>query len=301
MVNLSVALDCRNFFFGLNMVFFRMQKLVQWPSVILILFILTSFHPRPITWTALGDSITYLNDHPDETGNRVTKGYMTRVTDSLGDVTFINQGHNGWTSVGIAKAIEQLGLRRTDVYSVLLGTNDWWQGIPAGTLQDFTNNTGTATVSGAFRIIIDKIRSLNQRAKIILITPMQRGDFVYIADKHNNAWGSYKAKDGQVLASIVNAIKAIGEKERITVIDLYNNESLQVKDLVKFKRLKDPSSESFRDYTYPDYLDIPFNADKDQYPYPMEAIGMTYDGLHPSDAGNEVIAGLIRKEISKFE
>jgi hypothetical protein len=29
--------------------------------------------PKKITWVAIGDSITYLNDHPDETGNRVKK------------------------------------------------------------------------------------------------------------------------------------------------------------------------------------------------------------------------------------
>src|SRR5690349_16022236 len=71
-----------------------------------LLLILTSFSPKALTWVAIGDSITYLNEHQNETGNRVTKGYMTRVTERLPYIHYINQGHNGWTSGGIAQNIE---------------------------------------------------------------------------------------------------------------------------------------------------------------------------------------------------
>ena len=57
---------------------------------------------------AIGDSITYLNEHPDETGNRVTKGYMTRVAEKLPYIHYVNQGHNGWTSGGIAENFDKL-------------------------------------------------------------------------------------------------------------------------------------------------------------------------------------------------
>ncbi len=65
---------------------------------------------RKTTWVALGDSITYLNDHLDETGNRLTKGYMTQFTEKFPDVQYINQGHNGWTAISIAEKIETLGI-----------------------------------------------------------------------------------------------------------------------------------------------------------------------------------------------
>ena len=39
----------------------------------------------------------------------------------------------------------------------------------------------------AFRIIINKLRSLNEDARILLITPMQRVDFVYLTNMKNNA------------------------------------------------------------------------------------------------------------------
>lgn len=98
-----------------------MKKLVV---ILIIATLMVSFSPKEITWVAIGDSITYLNEHPDETGNRVTKGYMTRVVEKLPAVHYINQGHNGWTSAGIADKIETLGLTRADIYSVFLGTND---------------------------------------------------------------------------------------------------------------------------------------------------------------------------------
>ena len=57
--------------------------------------VITSFKPKEITWTAIGDSITYLNEHADETGNRISKGYMTMVTEKLPNIHYKNQGHNG--------------------------------------------------------------------------------------------------------------------------------------------------------------------------------------------------------------
>jgi len=264
-------------------------------SLLIMFSGLTAQTPKQITWTAIGDSITYLNDHADETGNRITKGYMTRVVEKMPGIKYINQGHNGWKAVDIANQIDSLGLLKADIYSIFLGTNDWWGGVPVGTLADYLNNTGTGTFYGSLKIIIDKVHRLNATAKIVLITPMQRGDFVYIADNHNNAWGSYKAKNGQQLSQFAAAVKSIGEQEQIKVVDLYNNNKLGIKKLVKFKRLKDPQTGNLKDYAYPAYTAIPFNADKDANPYPVAAMARTYDGLHPSDKGFEVIADLVVK------
>ena len=262
---------------------------------LLSFLILISFAsaPRKITWVAIGDSITYLNDHRDETGNRVTKGYMTLITEKYPRVQYINQGHNGWTSVNIADKIESLGLIKADVYSVFLGTNDWWQGKALGTIADYEENTGSKTVYGSFRIIISKLKQLNKKAKVILITPMQRGDFVYINNPKNNAYGSYKPKKEQTLEQFANAVIEIGKRKKIPVVDLYHESGITLDNMVNFKRLKDPASGEYRDLKYPDYLDVPFNPENDTYPYPVEASSMTYDGLHPSDKGYEVIATML--------
>jgi lysophospholipase L1-like esterase len=274
------------------------MKKVLLAAIVFCLF--ASFKRRELTWVAIGDSITYLNDHQNETGNRVTKGYMTRVVEKLPNVHFINQGHNGWTVVRMAENIEKLGLVKADVYSVFLGTNDWWHSGRLGTFADYQNNAGTATVYGAYRIIINKLRSLNPEAKIFLIAPMQRADFVYINNPKNNAYGSYKPKDGQTLEQFANAVDSIGKFEGFNVVDLYHKSGMKVKKLVKFKRLKDPQTGAYKNFSYPDYTTIPFNPETDEYPYPVEAMGITYDGLHPSDKGNEMIGKMVMKVLKKF-
>ena len=40
-----------------------------------------------IKWCAIGDSFTYLNDHLDETDNRVKKGYLTRTCEYFSNLS----------------------------------------------------------------------------------------------------------------------------------------------------------------------------------------------------------------------
>jgi len=263
-----------------------------------ILVVTSSFSSKQKVWIAIGDSITYLNDHINETGNRVTKGYMTCVAEKLPDIKYINQGHNGWTAGGIAKEIENLGLTDADIYPVFLGTNDWWAGRPVGTIDDYKNNTGNDTFFGSYRII-NKLRSLSKSARIILVAPMQRVNFVYVNDKKNNAWGSYKDKNGQSLEQFANAVVSIAQLEKLEVIDLYHNKQLKIESLVHFERMKDPETEKYKNYKYPEFANVPFNPETDEYPYPAEAINLTYDGLHPSDKGNAIIADILTKMLKK--
>lgn len=268
--------------------------------LLLIATLLSSFTQRKIVWVAIGDSITYLNDHLDETSYRLKSGYLTRVTSALPNVQYINQGHNGWKSTDIAANIDKLGLVRADVYTIFLGTNDWWGGILAGKIDDYKNATGTGTVFGSFRIIIDKVRQLNDQAKIILITPMQRSDFVYVLDHNNNAYGSYKPKNGQSLEDVANAVIAIGKYEHLPMIDIYHDPRFDIKNMVNFKRLKDPQSGEYIDFPYPQSTAIPYDPKTDEYPYPLTAINMTYDGLHPSNKGDSVIARLVVDSFDKL-
>lgn len=262
--------------------------------------LLSSYTHQELSWVAIGDSITYLNEHLDETGNRITKGYMTRVVERLPYIHYTNQGHNGWTAGRIATAIETLGLVKADMYSVFLGTNDWWAGRPLGRFEDYRRNTGNTTVYGSFRIIIDKLRSLNPQAPILLITPMQRVDFVYLSNFKNNAYGSYRPKNGQYLEAFAQAIDSIGRYEHLPVVDLYHRRGLQHKQLVRYKRLKDPQRGVYTNYKYPKFIDLPFSPETDEYPYPIGAVGKTYDGLHPSDKGYALISRRLVKVIRQY-
>lgn len=262
-------------------------------KIICISLIFISCSTQQKIWVALGDSITYLNDHRDETGNRITKGYLTRVTEQHPEITYVNKGYNGWTTIQVADKIKWLLIAEADIYSVFLGTNDWWHGNPLGKFDDYKNDTGNQTFFGAYRTITKTLKRINPKARIILITPMQRGDFVYIANMKNNAYGSYKAKAGQSLEQFANAVIAIGEYEKFEVVDLFHAPDLVVEKSVKFKRLKDPQTGSYRNFSYPEFVDVPFNPETDEYPYPLEAIDTTYDGLHPSDKGYEIIAQML--------
>jgi lysophospholipase L1-like esterase len=88
--------------------------------------------------------------------------------------------------------------------------------------------------------------------------------------------------------------------EHFAVIDLYKKSGMTLKKLVKYKRLKDPQTGEYKNYPYPSFIDIPFNPATDEYPYPQEAIDMTYDGLHPSDKGYAVIAKMLMKVMKKY-
>ncbi|QKZ14389.1 SGNH/GDSL hydrolase family protein [Spirosoma sp. KUDC1026] len=268
--------------------------------LIVLIFLSGATRPPVRTWVAIGDSITYLNDHPDETDHRITKGYMTRVAEKLPSLHYVNQGHNGWTAGRIARQIDTLGLVKADIYSIFLGTNDWWAGRPLGRFADYAQKTGNNTVYGSFRIIIDKLRALNPQARILLITPMQRVDFVYLFNFQNNAFGSYKPKNGQTLESFAVAIDSIGQYEHLDVLDLYHTSGLEMKKLVNYKRLKDPQTGAYRDYPYPAFIDIPFDPKADAYPYPVGAIAKTYDGLHPSDKGYALISRKLVKLLKRY-
>jgi len=274
-----------------------MKKLIL---LLVILSWISSCSPKKMSWVAIGDSITYLNEHVNDAENRLTKGYMTLVTEELRNISYTNQGYSGWTSKDIVDSMDVLNLQKADIYSVFLGTNDWWQGHPIGDFSDYKNNTGNTTLFGSFRLIINKLRLLNKDAHIILITPMQRVDFVQVGNLTNNAWGSYRDKNGQSLAAFIEAFREIGNYENFDVIDLYNDPELKIESLVKFKRLKDSSTGEYKDYPYPEFIDIPFNPETDEYPYPLDAMDLTYDGLHPSDKGFEIIARRLITLISNY-
>lgn len=265
-----------------------------------MLGLLTSFNNiKQKSWMAIGDSITYLNDKPELTKNRITKGYMTRVIEKLPGLRCKNIGMSGWTVSAIADNIDNLGIEKADFYTIFLGTNDWWTGKPIGTYSDYQNNTGNQTTYGAYRTIINKIRNLNSKAIIILMTPLQRTDYADI-NGNTTIHGSYKNHNGLLLSDYADAIKKIAIYDHIKLVDLYYNSGITPETAVRFKRLKNPKNGEYKKYSYPEYTTIPFNPDTDDYPYPPDAMNMTYDGLHPSDKGHTIIAGMLVKVLRKY-
>ena len=270
--------------------------------LLLAVLLLTSFSShKELTWMAIGDSITYLNGRPELTKNRISKAYMDDVVAQLPYVHFVNNGHPGWTAKAIADNINNLGLVKSDIYSVFLGTNDWWTCLPIGTYSDYENNTGNRTVYGSYRTIIDKIRSLNADGVIILITPLHRTDYVDLNNPSIFMHGDYSANnDGVYLSQYADAIKTIAKAGHLQLVDLFYKSGITTKNAVNYRRLRDPETHAYKNYTYPAYVSIPYNPATDEYPYPPEAMNWVYDGIHPSGKGHQRIADMLVKIMKKY-
>jgi lysophospholipase L1-like esterase len=133
-----------------------------------------------------------------------------------------------------------------------------------------------------------------------LMTPLQRTDYVDINDINSIIYGDYKAKNGHFLSEYADAVKTIAQKENFKLVDLYYKSGITIKNAVNYKRLRDPATGEYKNYTYPDYINIPFNPKTDDYPYPVEAMNFVYDGLHPSDKGHAIIAKMLVKIMKKY-
>lgn len=243
-----------------------------------------------IRWCAIGDSFTYLNDHLDETGYRVTKGYLSRIGEKIPELKLNNIGINGST---FRDWIDQ-PIPEADLYTVLLGTNDWHQGIPMGSEADFSGRTA-GTILGNLGILLDHIRKAAPEACVVVGNPVERTDFVYLWDPENNAQGSYAPEQGQTLSCISAAILKCCGLEGIATVNCHDLSGFTPENAVRFKRVR--RGERVEDLPYPDYTGIPFAPGEDPYPYPPEAARMTYDGLHPTDEGCEILADLFAERI----
>ena len=241
-----------------------------------------------IRWCAIGDSFTYLNDHLDETLFRLKKGYLTRILDKLPDLPLElnNIGINGstfqdWVSQPIPEA---------DVYTILLGTNDWHQLYPLGSETELKHRT-EGTILGNLGILLDHIRAVAPNAPIIGGNPVERADFVYLLDPENNAQGSYAPEQsGEWLRDVSAAIRKAYAEEGVVPVDLWGRSGFTQDRLIRFKHVR--TDAGYADLPYPEYVGIPFDPLHDEHPYPPECAALTYDGLHPSDEGAGILAGL---------
>ena len=245
---------------------------------------------KEICWCAVGDSFTYLNDHPDETGYRVSKGYLSRIQEKVPGLRLNNIGINGstfqdWIGQPIPEA---------DLYTVLLGTNDWHQGISMGSETDFRERTA-GTILGNLGILLDHIREAAPGSVIIVGNPVERTDFVYLLDPENNARGSYAPEQGLSLSLLSKEILRCCEIEGIATVNCHDLSGFTPENAVRFRRVR--RGDHTEDLSYPDYIGMPFSPGNDPYPYPPEAAWMTYDGLHPTDAGCEILAELFAEKI----
>ena len=94
---------------------------------------------------------------------------------------------------------------QTDLIFIKLGTNDYYQKTPLGTIEDKED----VSFYGAINFVLDKLKEQCPDSTIILITPIRN---------HS----AQKNKIGLSLKEYVDAVKAVGEQRNLPVMDMYN-------------------------------------------------------------------------------
>lgn len=159
------------------------------------------------SWLTLGDSITKAN------------GYQPIVKERLGFSKVDNKGINGQTMAyqKTNKSTYYIGkdinYKQYDLVTIFIGTNDFRYNKKLGKLSN--NEYDQATFIGAYQLLIEKILKSNKDIDLVLITPLQRSKDGYDINFTNEA--------GYKLIDYVNAIKDLGKKYSLPVLDLYSN------------------------------------------------------------------------------
>ncbi len=161
-----------------------------------------------------GDSIT------ERCGAYYThKDYTQLLSEEFGFYAY-NAGVSGATASVISSNTNNLFsqlekteaiYRDADYVSIFIGTNDFGNKRPLGTIDSMDKST----VYGAFNSAISTIVEANPDVKIMLCTPFWRGDA---------SWNGFETVNGAgyTLADMCNAIKAVGAKHGCKVVDQTN-------------------------------------------------------------------------------
>lgn len=161
----------------------------------------------------LGDSITY--GYTPSSGTQMSRPYPTVVKELLGLETVRNYGISGSTlAVG---GDEPMVTRYSDmdddadIICVFGGTNDWGKADTSkqralGTI-DSTDNT---SIYGALNELCSGLITKYPKATIFLITPLRRANDTTVNTQN------------YVLKDIADAIKEVGAKFSIPVLDLFS-------------------------------------------------------------------------------
>ncbi len=159
-----------------------------------------------LSYVTFGDSIT-ASQHIAPTAYTETVGQILNLKEvqnnGVSGATLISGAKNRtWIFNQITKA-----QKNADIISLLGGINDFAISANLGTI----DSTDTATIYGALNKIISELKNKYPNSFIFLMTPLK--------------CISKTGKNGAnvELVDIVNAIKNIGKKYSVAVLDLYNN------------------------------------------------------------------------------
>ena len=160
-------------------------------------------------WLTLGDSITKAN------------GYQPIVKEKLGFSIVENKGINGQTmakqktnqsTYSIGKNIDY---KEYDLVTIFIGTNDYRYNKRIGEIEENNKKIyNESTFIGSYQMLIERILMSNPYIDIVLITPLQRTKDGFDINHKNEV--------NSKLIDYVDAIKSLGQKYSLPVLDLYS-------------------------------------------------------------------------------
>lgn len=168
-------------------------------------------------WATLGDSITAAN------------GYQPLVQEALEFSTVQNLGKGGcpMTAGGdrdygatthMGKAVEG----EPECITIFAGTNDFRLDMPLGTIE----TRSIYTFYGAYTALVEEILTAHPASRLNLWTPLMR-------DK--DGWNIFSVNGaGYRLSDYVEAVREIGRRYALPVLDLYGQSGINLLTLAHF-------------------------------------------------------------------
>lgn len=168
---------------------------------------------------SFGDSITWYNGKVYTWGKEegvIAKGYQYYLEEQ--GMIIDNQGESGWTMPEILTKITGFtNFEKMDYMTLMSGANDTRKNIPIGEVMEIGSDYDVSTYIGAIQKGLDYALSKNPTIKICLFTPIP--GWIYAPD----GFVPPQEEDKMVSSSYAEAVKLVGKKYSIPVLDLYNN------------------------------------------------------------------------------
>lgn len=198
-----------------------------------------------------------IGDSITEKNTRTNLNYHDFIKNEVQNLTVYNYGKSGtgyFDRSGVADLVTQTDI---DLITVFFGTNDW--GNQKSTNQKQLGaflDTGTDTISGCINTTLTGLLNKFFDKKIAVITPLPR----------LTNWGENAANNayGYTLKQLADLIKQYCDHYSIPCLDLYHESNLPV--WIPAANTK--------------YFTAPANS--------------TPDGLHPNDAGHQIVADKVK-------
>ncbi len=197
-----------------------------------------------MSYVAFGDSITFGADYTLNY-SQMAEPYPELVSQALGLSSYTNKAVSGATFC--TNTLNRVCMtdrvlahtEKANIISVMLGVNDYSASLPLGKMGDTTS----ATVYGSLYLIAEHLTTTQEDAFIFFMTPYKCKIGTKTYKDKNNA--------GYVLEDVANAIKEVGAKYNIPVLDLFNEGQYELEMYNYGSDGIHPSQEFIKEYTAP--------------------------------------------------